>query len=95
MRTFNMQARLLLVSLTTMLVLSVTMIGATVVLAAKPIDTVAVDLDQCRNGGLEDPQESFAQCVTTGSARPAGSTATRVRRTRTSPRASRSRTAPG
>lgn len=68
MRTSNLKTKALLTSVTTMLVLSVTMIGATFVAAAKPTDTVAVDLDQCRNGGLADPQEdSIQQCVTTGS----------------------------
>jgi hypothetical protein len=40
---------------------------ATSVLAAKPVNDIAIDLDQCRNGGLEDPQDSWQQCVTTGS----------------------------
>jgi hypothetical protein len=54
----------LLTSVGIMLVLSVTLIGATVVLAAPP--AVAVNLDQCRNGGLAVPQ-TFVQCTGTGS----------------------------
>ena len=67
MRSNSAKTKLLLTSMTSMLVLSVTLIGATVVSAAKPTDTVAIDLDQCRNGALANPQTSVQQCVTTGS----------------------------
>lgn len=67
MRNSTFKTRLLLTSVTTMLVLSVTLIGATFVSAAKPSNTVAVDLDQCRNGALGDPQTDVEDCITTGS----------------------------
>jgi hypothetical protein len=39
-----------------------------VALAAKPVDTVAVDLDQCRNGGLAtDQTTSINDCIGSGS----------------------------
>ena len=60
-------AKGLLAGVSSILVLSVMLVGASAVLAAKPVDTVAVDLDQCRNGGLADPQTTWQQCVTTGS----------------------------
>jgi hypothetical protein len=59
------KTKVLLTSVITMLVLSLTLIGATFVAAAPP--AVAVDLDQCRNGALGDPQTQIQQCITTGS----------------------------
>jgi hypothetical protein len=67
MRTYTTKTKLVLTSVMTMLVLSLTLIGATFVSAAKPTNSVAVDLDQCRNGALGDPQADVEQCVTTGS----------------------------
>src|SRR4029079_19608521 len=67
MRTYTTKTKLVLTSVMTMLVLSLTLIGATFVSAAKPTNSVAVDLDQCRNGALGDPQTDIQQCVTTGS----------------------------
>jgi len=49
-----------------MMALSVALVGATLVAAAPP--SVAVDLDQCRNGGLvTSGTQTFNPCVTTGS----------------------------
>jgi hypothetical protein len=59
------KTKILLTSVITMLLLSLTLIGATFVAAAPP--AVAVNLDQCRNGALADPQTTFTQCVGTGS----------------------------
>jgi hypothetical protein len=53
----------LLAAVAMMLVLSVTLIGAQTVLGA----SAAVNLDQCRNGGLTTPQTSWIDCTGGGS----------------------------
>ena len=58
----------LLASVAATLVMSLTLIGATMVLAAPPVNDVTVNLDQCRNGGLvTSGTQTFTQCVGTGS----------------------------
>jgi hypothetical protein len=66
--TFNTRgaAKAFVAAIAMMTVLSVMLIGARAVLAAPP--AVAVDLDQCRNGGLvTSGTQTFAKCETTGS----------------------------
>ena len=68
MRSYTTKTRLLLTSVMTTFVLSITFMAASLVSAAKPTNTVAVDLDQCRNGGLvTSGTQTVEPCVTTGS----------------------------
>jgi hypothetical protein len=53
------------VLLAMMMALSVALVGATIASAAAP--SIAVNLDQCRNGKLTDPQTSVTQCTGNGS----------------------------
>jgi hypothetical protein len=68
MRTYTKRTRLVLTGVMTSFVLCITLLGASLVSAAKPTNTVAVDLDQCRNGALvTSGTQTVEQCITTGS----------------------------